>query len=75
MAILRCKQSFHAIGRPVMVHRGQLFDSSDPIVRGREQLFEAVDDLVEQATAAPGERRSITRKKASAKPAAAPEGA
>ena len=64
MPVLRCKTSFHAIGRPVMVQRGQLFDSSDPVIKGRESMFVNVDDVVEQATAAPGERRSVIRKKA-----------
>lgn len=52
-----------------MVSGGQLVDSSDPIVKGRERFFEPVETYmdnragrdVEQATAAPGERRSRGR--------------
>ena len=60
-----------------MVTGGQLVDSADPIVKGRERFFEPVDDYmakrsanVEEATAAPGERRSRGRaaKKANGKP-------
>jgi hypothetical protein len=70
MAILRCKTSFHAVGRPVMVRAGQIFDSSDPVVEGREHLFEDVDGLVERSTANPGERRFVKRaaKRTTAKP-------
>ncbi len=76
--ILRCKTSFHAYGRPTMVRAGDLVDSSDPVVRGREELFESVDEVVhgpadlpvESASAAPGERRSVKRpaRKAAATP-------
>lgn len=66
MAILRCKETFIALGKhgPVPVHAGELFDSDHPLVKGRENLFEDVVDLprhkappVETATAAPGEKR------------------
>lgn len=66
MAILRCKESFAALSKngPVTVHTGELLDSSHPLVKGREHLFEDVVDLprreaqpVETATAAPGEKR------------------
>jgi hypothetical protein len=79
MATLRCKEPFSADikGVPRVVPAGQLVDSSDPIVKGREHLFESVDAhmasrdaapdtraAVETATSAPGEKRSVTRRKA-----------
>lgn len=65
--ILRCKEafSFDLDGVPQTVTVGALFDSADPVVQGRDRLFEPVDafverrhPVVEQATAAPGEKRS-----------------
>lgn len=69
MALLRVKASF-AVGWRV-VPRGALVDAADPIVKGRESLFEPVvatystvpasapvEPVVEQATAAPGEKRT-----------------
>lgn len=96
MAIKRCVAAFAASadGVPRMYTVGMLVDASDPVIKGREGLFEDVDThmadkaarqapRVEQATAEPGEKRSVGRpaaKKAAAKPpsteksAAAPEG-
>jgi len=98
MAIKRCKASFavSANGVPRMVTAGQLVDANDPVIKGREALFEDVETFmsdkaarqapkVEQATAEPGEKRSVApprapAKKTAAKPqstdkgAAAPEG-
>lgn len=55
---LRARQTFF-IGRR-KVERGQLVNDADPIVKGREHLFESTEvPLVEQATAAPGERRAV----------------
>jgi hypothetical protein len=65
--------SFTCAGH-VSIHEGQLFDSKDPVVKGREHLFDPVEEsakqaaakrkttarktpAVEQATAAPGEKR------------------
>lgn len=88
MAIKRCKASFAVVvnGAPRVVTAGQLIDDSDPVVKGREASFEDVETYVserksrvEQATADPGEKRSVGRpaaKKASApakKAAAKPE--
>jgi hypothetical protein len=41
------------------VTKGETFRASHPVVQGREELFDpfVVDNDVEQATAAPGERR------------------
>jgi hypothetical protein len=73
MATLRCKEPFAADikGVPRVVPAGALVDSNDPVVKGREHLFEPVDAFmerrtadVEQATAAPGEKRSIAKKAA-----------
>lgn len=56
MPTLRALVSFHANDR--FVPAGEEVDSKDAVVKGREALFEAT---VEQATAAPGEKRSVTR--------------
>lgn len=58
-------------GAQVNLRRGQLFPDDHPYVKGREQLFEPADDAaarsvgtgaaVETTTAAPGERRTVTR--------------
>jgi hypothetical protein len=50
--------------RERMVHSGEVFAANDPIVKGREALFGPVDESVEQATAAPGEKRTTRRPKA-----------
>lgn len=54
-------------GAPHTFTAGQLVDESDPACKGREIHFEYVEThvadrkaRVEQATAAPGERRSVT---------------
>lgn len=62
MAILRCTESFAADGRVFTL--GQLVDSAEPVVKGREHLFEPVDVYVsrrssETATAAPDEARTV----------------
>ena len=54
--ILRARTAF-AVGHKI-VAAGALVDSDDPLVKGREGLFAPV---VEQATAAPGERRAVKR--------------
>ncbi|MEV4033401.1 hypothetical protein [Streptomyces umbrinus] len=84
MAIKRCTSSFVPVrGVPRVIKVGQLFNDDDPIIQGREHLFEDVEahvqerTRVEQATAEPGRRRSLTRPtrksaapKASSKPKA-----
>jgi hypothetical protein len=84
MAIKRCVAAFAASvdGTPRMYTVGQLVDASDPVIKGREGLFEDVEThmadkaarqapRVEQATAEPGEKRSVARpvaKKTASKP-------
>lgn len=66
MAILRCTESFAGDDNRV-VTAGSLVDADDPVVKGREHLFEPVETFmarragVEQATAAPGEVRTVKR--------------
>jgi hypothetical protein len=59
-------------GEQVSLRRGQLLPDDHPYLKGREAFFEPAEDAaarapgaavaVETATAAPGERRSVTRK-------------
>ncbi|RSS59789.1 hypothetical protein [Streptomyces sp. WAC01280] len=80
MAIKRCKAAFAANinGSPHMFTVGQLVADDHPVIKGREALFEDAETYVsdrtasrvEQATAAPGEKRSVgrgTARKAEAK--------
>lgn len=75
MAILRVKEPFSVDvdGSPRVFTAGQLVDSTNPAVKGREHLFETIDEWmgqqpgaggVEQATAAPGEKRSLGKRSA-----------
>jgi hypothetical protein len=55
-------------GRRRKITKGQtIVSADDPIVRGREKLFRPLHPQqfghVEQATAAPGEKRSVGRRK------------
>ncbi len=62
MATVRAKESFTADGR--IIAAGLFYDDADPIVKGREALFEPIEVVrVEQATAAPGEKRSTKVRK------------
>lgn len=52
-------------GRTVIIQPGQVVDAKDPILKGRADLFEPFapkirkyEGQVEQATAAPGEKRN-----------------
>lgn len=48
-------------GRSIQVVRGQNFDSNHPVVRAFPSMFGEVEQIhppVEQATAAPGEKRN-----------------
>jgi hypothetical protein len=62
MPKLRALSSFHAGGR--FVATDEEVDSKDPIVKGREALFTAESGQVEQATAAPGEKRTVRKRTA-----------
>lgn len=70
MGIKRSKASFAAVvnGVPQVVPVGYLVEDGHELTKGREHLFEDVgahvsqrDSQVEQATAAPGEKRTVTR--------------
>lgn len=57
MSLVRARTPF-SVGHFV-VAAGDIYESSDPLVRDREALFEPVTPRsTERATAAPGERRS-----------------
>lgn len=79
--VKRAKQSFWAGKPPRMVHAGDLVADNDPIVKGREHLFEDAGAYVqrearrvEQATSAPGERRSVAPAPKPAEQAKPPSG-
>lgn len=46
-----------------VVKAGGVYDASDPVVKGYPDLFEPVEDAVERATQAPGEKRIVPRGK------------
>lgn len=68
MPIVRARQTFFTANNG-KVNQGDLLRSDDPIVTVRPELFESVESVVEQATAAPGEKRSLPRKAAAKKAA------
>ncbi|MFI9817579.1 hypothetical protein [Saccharothrix variisporea] len=47
--------------RGAVIKGGQVVRADDPVVEGREALFVPVDDGIEQATRAPGEKRLLQR--------------
>lgn len=65
--LFAARQAFATIlnGQHIIVQPGQVVDANDPILKGRESLFEDFapkirqykGQRVEQATAAPGEKR------------------
>lgn len=66
MSFVRVKQPFSTGTRVYVV--GTVLDASDPVVGPRPELFDRIEDIaapvaevVEQATAAPGEKRTRTR--------------
>ena len=74
--ILRVTKAFSVLSDPDghVYTPGELVDGDHPHVKGREDCFETVEAhvqarsaSVEQATAAPGEKRSVTTKKAAPK--------
>jgi hypothetical protein len=69
MAYLRCETAFFKVlrGSEVAVHVGDIVADDDPVVRGSEEHFRPIGEVArsfarkpEQATAAPGEQRSLT---------------
>lgn len=59
---LRARTSFGWGQR--LVREGDIVSSDDPVVRKHGDLFEPITvPTIEQATAAPGERRTVTRPK------------
>ncbi|BBU22156.1 hypothetical protein [Mycobacterium xenopi] len=81
MAIVRATKPFTYWnnGVPRTVRAGDLFDTSDPCVKGRAGLFEPVEVAaartasIEDATAEPGARRSVSTTRGRRKPASEPE--
>ena len=69
MAYLRCIAAFVDFrdGAVELYNPGRLVDDSNPVIKGRESYFEPVEVAaarhagVEQATAEPGEKRSVAR--------------
>lgn len=72
MAVKRCKAAFAVMGKagsPRMLNPGALVDADDQIVKDHPDQFEDVETYVsdrtagtvEQATAAPGEKRGRTK--------------
>ena len=71
MDIVYAKQTVHLIGRNVLIVAGEAWDASDPIVKefpgyfaadpGKVRSSRTNSGEVEQATAAPGEKRSTRR--------------
>lgn len=77
MSVLRVNQAFSVLSDPSgrVYVPGDLVLDSDPIAKSHASYFEPVETVasrnapVEQATAAPGERRSVTKKSATKKSA------
>jgi hypothetical protein len=69
----RCRRSFFTSGGkdagPVLVRAGRIVTDEDPLFKRCPEAFVAIAELVEQTTAAPGERRSLShlRKRAARK--------
>jgi hypothetical protein len=65
----RAKESFGTMfkGEQISVAAGEFVRAGHPILKRREEHFEPVDNFgrfdVEQATAAPGEKRGESKKK------------
>lgn len=50
-------------GQARLIAAGDLVAEDDPVVRAAPGVFRPVDELVEQATAAPGEKRTRAPRK------------
>lgn len=52
-------------GKRIVIHRDQVWDANDPVVKALPQFFtdapSKVQSTVEQATAKPGEKRNTRR--------------
>lgn len=59
-SFLRAKTGFILSGHRV-VKGGEVVSIDDPVVKGREDLFEPLEGVVERATRAPGEMRVLPR--------------
>ncbi len=65
--VLRVRESFtfdDAAGVPRVFRKGEIVRGDDPAVKGHESLFEpavSAARAVEVTTAAPGERRSLSK--------------
>jgi predicted Zn-ribbon and HTH transcriptional regulator len=61
MAVYRARRSFVTTvdGRRRSVRTGDLISGTDPVRDGREHLFQNVEEAVETATQAPGEKREL----------------
>lgn len=69
--IVYAAQTIHLIGRDILIVAGEPWDATDPLVRERPDLFTGTpptirttrtdSGVVEQVTAAPGERRNVRR--------------
>lgn len=66
--LFAARKAFSTIlnGQNIIIQPGQVVDADDPILKGREALFEdfapkirQYKGRVEQATAAPGEKRGV----------------
>ena len=71
MKVLVCRRGFAAPrkdGRMRVVKGGEMVPADDPIVKGREHLFDPLEEVVEQATAAPGELRATKPRTKASKP-------
>ena len=60
--MVRATTAFYDFRNRRMVTPGQIFAASDAVVKGRDAYFENLDDAVERATAAPGEKRTLRKR-------------
>ena len=63
MALVRALDSFATMrdGHQHVVNVGDLYDSDEELVKRHRELFTPATSVVEEATARPGERRSIRK--------------
>lgn len=63
MALVRPRSAFVPHGSNQVFGPADILNDDDPVVRAHPDCFEPVRATVEQATAAPGEKRAVTRTK------------